>query len=140
MQQDAMREGSSQTVSEKASDAPFRYFDQGHMAVVGKGFAVLQSGRLHLSGFGAWLRGPRCTSSSSASRASGQRVRPVGVTYLTGQRGSRLIVNHRASEPRSAAATRAPEVSGFERVSENVAFWLAEGTTWVVCPSVPAAP
>src|SRR5713101_951824 len=34
---------------------PFRYFDKGTMAVVGKGFAVLQSGRLRLSGFLAWL-------------------------------------------------------------------------------------
>jgi NADH dehydrogenase FAD-containing subunit len=30
---------------------PFRYFDKGNMAVVGKGFAVLQSGRVALSGF-----------------------------------------------------------------------------------------
>src|SRR6267154_1687585 len=34
---------------------PFRYFDKGSMAVVGKGFAVLQSGRVHVSGFMPWL-------------------------------------------------------------------------------------
>ena len=34
---------------------PFRYFDKGTMAVVGRGFAVLQSGRVRLSGFLAWL-------------------------------------------------------------------------------------
>jgi NADH dehydrogenase FAD-containing subunit len=34
---------------------PFRYFDKGSMAVVGKGFAVLQSGKIQTSGFGAWL-------------------------------------------------------------------------------------
>ncbi|HUO14866.1 MAG TPA: NAD(P)/FAD-dependent oxidoreductase, partial [Verrucomicrobiae bacterium] len=34
---------------------PFSYFDKGSMAVVGKGFAVLQSGKVHASGFGAWL-------------------------------------------------------------------------------------
>src|SRR5262249_27856469 len=30
--------------------APFRYFDKGTMAVVGKGFAVLQSGKVQISG------------------------------------------------------------------------------------------
>ena len=34
---------------------PFRYFDKGNMAVVGKGFAVLQTGKVHMSGFTAWL-------------------------------------------------------------------------------------
>ena len=34
---------------------PFRYFDKGNMAVVGKGFAVLQSHKVRVSGFGAWL-------------------------------------------------------------------------------------
>ena len=40
---------------DKSPPRPFRYFDKGAMAVVGKGFAVLQSGRLQLSGFLAWL-------------------------------------------------------------------------------------
>src|ERR1700757_3966925 len=39
----------------KPAPRPFRYFDKGTMAVVGKGFAVLQTGRLRLSGFLAWL-------------------------------------------------------------------------------------
>ena len=34
---------------------PFRYFDKGAMAVVGKNFAILESGRLHMSGFVTWL-------------------------------------------------------------------------------------
>src|SRR5215470_7825262 len=34
---------------------PFSYFDKGTMAVVGKGFAVLQSGKVQVSGVGAWL-------------------------------------------------------------------------------------
>ncbi len=33
----------------------FSYFDKGSMAVVGKGFAVLQSGKVQISGLGAWL-------------------------------------------------------------------------------------
>src|SRR5580700_3916736 len=34
---------------------PFRYFDKGNLAVVGKNFAVLQSAGVQLSGFVAWL-------------------------------------------------------------------------------------
>ena len=34
---------------------PFRYFDKGNMAVVGKNFAILESGRLRMSGFLTWL-------------------------------------------------------------------------------------
>jgi NADH dehydrogenase len=41
-------------IAGQPASAPFRYFDKGSMAVVGKGFAVLQSGKVHLSGFLAW--------------------------------------------------------------------------------------
>jgi NADH dehydrogenase FAD-containing subunit len=42
-------------VTGQSAPGSFRYFDKGNMAVVGKGFAVLQSGRVHVSGFLAWL-------------------------------------------------------------------------------------
>jgi NADH:ubiquinone reductase (H+-translocating) len=42
-------------IAGKNGQRPFRYFDKGNMAVVGKGFAVLQSGKLRMSGFLAWL-------------------------------------------------------------------------------------
>src|SRR5258705_5258251 len=42
-------------LSGKAAPPPFRYFDKGNMAVVGKGFAIMQSGKIHFSGFFAWL-------------------------------------------------------------------------------------
>src|SRR5205823_1266343 len=32
----------------KAQPGPFRYFDKGNMAVVGKGFAIVQSGRMQM--------------------------------------------------------------------------------------------
>jgi NADH dehydrogenase len=34
---------------------PFRYFDKGNLAVIGRGAAVAQIGKLHLSGLPAWL-------------------------------------------------------------------------------------
>src|SRR6202043_2986297 len=92
---------------------PFSYFDKGSMAVVGKGFAVLQSRKVHLSGFVAWL-----AWAAVHLQYLGQSSLRVSVflqwiwTYLTGQRGSRLIVNPRVLESsRTAAETRSAAVS-----------------------------
>jgi len=82
-------------ISGKLAQPPFRYFDKGTMAVVGKGFAVLQTGRLRLSGFLAWL-----AWAAVHLEFLGQSSLRVSVfvqwvwLYVTGQRGSRLIVNH----------------------------------------------
>lgn len=77
---------------------PFRYFDKGNLAVVGKGFAVLQSGKVHMSGFAAWLVWAAIHLQFLAQ--SSLRVSVFvqwAWTYCTGQRGSRLIVNHRGT-------------------------------------------
>jgi len=83
---------------------PFSYFDKGSMAVVGKGFAVLQSGKVQVSGFGAWLTWAfvHLQFLATSSLRLGVFLQWVW-TYVTGQRGSRLIVNHHGSEPRGAA-------------------------------------
>jgi NADH dehydrogenase len=39
----------------KKTSKPFHYHDKGSLAVIGRNAAVAQSGRLHLSGFPAWL-------------------------------------------------------------------------------------
>jgi NADH dehydrogenase len=84
---------------------PFRYFDKGSMAVVGKGFAVLQSGKVSLSGFAAWLAWAAIHLQFLAQSSLRVSVFLQWVwTYLTGQRGSRLIVNHHGSEPARTAA------------------------------------
>jgi NADH dehydrogenase FAD-containing subunit len=74
---------------------PFRYFDKGNMAVVGKGFAVLQTAGLRISGFLAWLAwaGVHLQFLAQSSLRVSVFVQWVW-TYLTGQRGSVLIVNH----------------------------------------------
>src|SRR2546428_5871149 len=85
----------------KPASRPFRYFDKGNMAVVGKGFAVLQSGRVRISGFLAWLAW--AAGHLEFLGNSNLRVSVFvqwGWTYLTGQRGSRLIVDHHASPKR----------------------------------------
>jgi NADH dehydrogenase len=78
---------------------PFRYFDKGSMAVVGAGYAVLQSHRLHLRGFPAWLAWAAIHLDflAQSSLRVGVFVQWVW-TYWTGQRGSQLIVAHRATE------------------------------------------
>ena len=84
---------------------PFRYFDKGNLAVVGKGFAVLQSGRVHLKGLPAWLAWAAVHLQFLAQSNLRVSVFVQWVwTYLTGQRGSRLIVNHYGSERRNAMA------------------------------------
>ena len=45
----------AQSLFGKPSSRPFRYFDKGNMAVIGAGFAILQAGRVRLSGIVAWL-------------------------------------------------------------------------------------
>jgi NADH:ubiquinone reductase (H+-translocating) len=84
-------------VKGSTTPAPFRYFDKGNMSVVGKGFAVLQSGKLCVSGLLAWL----AWAVVHLGFLDLSRLR-VNVfvqwvwSFTTGQRGSRLIVNHHA--------------------------------------------
>jgi NADH dehydrogenase FAD-containing subunit len=87
-------------ISGKSRPGPFRYFDKGNMAVVGKGFAVLQSGKVHLSGFIAWLAWAAVHLQFLAQSSLRVSVFLQWVwTYITGQRGSRLIVDHHGAEP-----------------------------------------
>src|SRR5882757_619728 len=80
----------------KTSLSPFRYFNKGNLAVVGKGFAVLESGKVHMSGFTAWLVWAAIHLQFLAQSSLRVSVFVQWVwTYFTGQRGSRLIVNHR---------------------------------------------
>jgi NADH:ubiquinone reductase (H+-translocating) len=88
--------------------APFRYFDKGTMAVVGKGFAVLQSGKVQTSGFGAWLIWVFVHLQFLATTGLRLSVFLQWIwTYVTGRRGSRLIVNHHASAPASPEESKA---------------------------------
>jgi NADH dehydrogenase FAD-containing subunit len=75
--------------------APFSYFDKGTMAVVGKGFAVLQSWKVQVSGFGAWLTWAAIHLQFLATSSLRLTVfLQWAWTYVTGQRGDRLIVNN----------------------------------------------
>jgi NADH dehydrogenase len=89
---------------------PFSYFDKGTMAVVGKGFAVLQSGKVQVSGFGAWLTWAAVHLQFLATSSLRLSVFLQWVwTYVTGKRGSRLIVNYHAAEPPERAERTVPK-------------------------------
>jgi NADH:ubiquinone reductase (H+-translocating) len=71
---------------------PFRYFDRGNMAVVGKNFAILESGRLRMSGFVTWLIWVALHVMSLPMLQNRLRVQTQWLwSYYTGQRSSLLI-------------------------------------------------
>jgi NADH dehydrogenase len=97
---------------------PFRYFDKGSMAVVGKGFAVLQTGKIQLSGLIAWLVWGAVHLEFLAQRHLRVSVFLQWVwTGVTGQRGSRLILN----SFRSACESR-PQSESCSNAIPNQAF------------------
>jgi len=71
---------------------PFRYFNKGNMAVVGKNYAVLERGRLHTGGFLTWLVWVFIHILSLPQLQNRLRVQRQWLwSYFTGQRSSRLI-------------------------------------------------
>jgi NADH dehydrogenase len=79
-----------------AAPAPFRYFDKGNMAVIGRGFAILESGRLKLSGLPAWLAWAMIHLAFLP--AAGNRFSVFtqwAWSFLTNQQESRLILEVR---------------------------------------------
>jgi NADH dehydrogenase FAD-containing subunit len=89
---------------------PFRYFDKGNLAVIGRNFAILESGRVRLAGFVAWV--VWATIHLAFLPATGSRFVVFAQwlwTYLTRQLGSRVILEHRGEPPaRPGEPTAAP--------------------------------
>jgi NADH dehydrogenase len=87
---------------------PFRYKDKGSMATIGRSRAVAQAGRVHLSGFVAWLM----WLTVHIWYLIGFRSRLVVLltwawSYFTYRRGARLITA-RTWEPHSSSPLPAP--------------------------------
>jgi NADH dehydrogenase len=79
-------------VEGEAPRRPFRYFDKGNMAVVGRNFAVLERGDIRTSGFMTWLLWVVVHIMFLPQLQNRLRVqRQWFWSYWTGQRGSRLI-------------------------------------------------
>jgi len=102
-------------IAGKPAPPPFSYFDKGNLAVVGKGFAVLETGKLHLSGFLAWLIWATVHLFFLATSSLRITVFLQWIwTYLTGQRGSQLIVI-----PREPVGQKSPAESSRNAASGN---------------------
>src|ERR1700748_3004584 len=80
---------------------PFRYRNKGNMAVVGKNFAILESGYFHSGGFLTWLVWASLQVLALPQLQNRFRVQTQWLwSYLSGQRSSRLI----SEGPRSSAS------------------------------------
>ena len=80
---------------------PFRYRNKGNMAVVGKNFAILESGHLRSSGFVTWLVWAALHVLALPQLQNRFRVQTQWFwSYLSGQRSSRLI----SEGPRSSGS------------------------------------
>ena len=83
----------------RAPRHPFRYRDKGTMAVVGKNFAILESGRVRTSGFITWLVWVGVHLMTLPQLQNRLRVQTQWLwSYFTEQRSSRLIAERPTSE------------------------------------------
>jgi NADH dehydrogenase len=71
---------------------PFRYFNKGNMAVVGKNFAILEAGHFRTSGFATWLVWAALHVLALPQLQNRFRVQAQWFwSYFSGQRSSRII-------------------------------------------------
>src|SRR5277367_2735606 len=71
---------------------PFRYFDKGNMAVIGKNFAILELGRIKLAGIIPWFIWAFIHIMFLPQLQNQRRVQNQWFwSYFTGQRSSRLV-------------------------------------------------
>src|SRR5262249_18367515 len=79
--------------SGRAAPPPFRYFDKGNMAVIGRGFAILDSRAFKMSWLLAWLAWAFIHLLYLPAAGNRLRVWTQAMwTYFTRQRSSQLIV------------------------------------------------
>jgi NADH dehydrogenase FAD-containing subunit len=102
-------------IAQQPALPPFRYFDKGNLAVVGRNFAVLQSGRFKIHGFLAWLVWASIHIQFLAENSLRFSVFLQWIwTYLTGKRGDRLIIERAPQTPKIMAnAKRVGDVIRF---------------------------
>src|SRR5262249_17312740 len=82
----------SRVLDGRPTPRPFRYSDRGNMAIVGRNFAILESGRFRLGGFIAFLLWAFVHLMSLPQMQNRGRVLSQWLwAYLAGQRGARLI-------------------------------------------------
>ena len=84
----------AQSLLGKPSSKPFQYSDKGNMAVIGAGFAILQAGRVRLSGLVAWLAWAAIHLQFLTTTSLRLTVLLQWIwSFVTGQTGVRIIEN-----------------------------------------------
>ena len=104
----------------RSAPRPFRYFDKGNMAVIGRGYAILDSRFAKMSGLLAWLAW--AFIHLMFLPAVGNRIRvwtQAMWSYFTRQRSSQLIVEPRPGERPTPPKTQMSAEQGrvFEQAS-----------------------
>jgi NADH dehydrogenase len=94
-------------VAGQAPPRPFRYFDKGNMAVIGRNFAILETSRLRLSGFVAWLAWAAIHIAFLPQAENKLLVFTQWAwSYVTKQHGARLILEPRVTATKPSDAER----------------------------------
>ena len=107
-------------IAGKSAPAPFRYFDKGNLAVVGKGFAILQRGKIRLGGSIAWLVWAFVHLYFLGSPNLRVTVFIQWMwTFTTGQRGAQLILGEHSVRWRGELESTTPRGAGSTRSSES---------------------
>jgi NADH dehydrogenase len=103
----------------RSAPPPFRYFDKGNMAVIGRGFAILDSRVVKMSGLPAWLAWAFIHILYLPAFGNRLRVWTQAMwSYFSRQRSSQLIVEPRCEEPApTKAQISADPGKVFERAS-----------------------
>jgi NADH dehydrogenase FAD-containing subunit len=97
---------------------PFHYFDKGNMAVIGRGFAILDSGRVKMSGIPAWLAWAFIHLMFLPAGGNRLRVWTQWLwSYFTRQRSSQLIVEPRGGSAEARLKKQTAETT--DKVYEN---------------------
>jgi NADH dehydrogenase len=117
---------SAQLAGSKKPARPFRYSDKGSMAVIGKNFAIMESGRFRMSGFLAWSAWALVHLIFLPQLQNRMRVQAQWLwSYLTGQRSSLLV----AETPREKPDIKADRAAKRE-----------DGQCILIRPAVPSLP
>jgi len=82
----------SRELTDRKPPRPFRYFDKGNMAVVGKNFAIMETRHIRLAGLTAWFAWAFIHLLFLPQLQNRLRVERQWMwSYFTGQRSSRLV-------------------------------------------------
>src|ERR1700751_1282424 len=85
-------------------DSPFRYFDKGNMAVVGKNFAIMETRYVRLAGFTAWFAWAFIYPAVFASVSKPASRGPMAVELL--HRAAQLASGYRGTTVRQIAGSQ----------------------------------